>query len=210
MISVSAPLRYGVDQLAHIPWFFDRARSALEDGYRGQLDFLSRHFDPTLERVLDCGCGTGIFSRCFSSRGYFGIDIAPDYVERARSQFPRRHFQVMDASCLSFPDHSFDCVLLSGVIHHVSDQVAHRILSEIHRVLRPEGALLMWEDVPTRSMFNVVGHLVHRLDVGDFIRNENSYIQLLERHFNVATTESLVSGWMDYVAVKALPKSPRA
>ncbi len=132
-----------------------------------------------------------------------GIDLSPAYIDRARSQYPAYRFEVMDALSMQFADDSFDTVIISGVIHHLQDAQSHRLLEEVHRVLRPHGRLLLWEDIPTRSAWNVVGSIVHRLDMGDFIRDQGAYEAMLSGMFEVEREESFRSGFMDYVALAA-------
>jgi hypothetical protein len=77
------------------------------------------------------------------------------------------------------------------------------MLSEILRVLQPGGRLLLWEDVPTRMPTNIVGRLVHSLDVGEHIRPSHEYVQLLAQHFVIEESEAMRSGFMDYAVFMA-------
>lgn len=203
MMQVIPWLRSGVEQISRVPWAFDALRWMLEGGYRQHRQLLAQHFAQPPERVLDCGCGTGTFARCFPAESYFGIDISAAYIARARQRHPEHRFDVMDATQLDFADDSFDAVIVCGVIHHLDQSIAQRMLSEIARVLRPEGRLLLWEDVPTRTRLNLIGRLVHQLDVGPHIRPESEYAQLLKPHFALDATQGLRSGFMDYTAFVA-------
>ncbi|MCC6511958.1 MAG: class I SAM-dependent methyltransferase [Pirellulaceae bacterium] len=207
MLNLTAPLRYGTHRLADVPWMFDGLRWMLEGGFRQHRQLLARHFSTPPARVLDCGCGTGIFAPCFSQPSYLGIDLSPAYIARARARYAGYRFQEMDASRMQLASQSFDAVIVSGVLHHMDRSLAQQVLSEIQRVLRPEGTLLMWEDVPTRGRINWLGHLVHQLDVGDHIRPAGEYLSLLAPCFQVESVEPMLSGCMDYVAIKARPHS---
>ncbi len=203
MNQITIPLRGGVKLISQIPWAFDYLRWILEAGYRRHRDLLTRHFHHPPLRVLDCGCGTGIYSSCFPSRTYVGVDISPRYVDRARACFPQHCFRVMDAMQLEFPDNTFDAVIVSGVVHHLDTATTEVVLKEISRVLQPNGTFLLWEDVPTRHSLNFVGRIIHSLDVGDFIRPEVEYAKLLSKYFCIESTESFRSGFMDYTAFRA-------
>lgn len=69
------------------------------------------------EYVLDVGCGTGHLAAAVMERSVgatvHGIDIAPVYIDCARSRnpHPRLEFQVGDACALTYPDRLFDRVL---------------------------------------------------------------------------------------------------
>lgn len=203
MNHITIPLRGGVKLLSQIPWAFDCLRWILEAGYSRHRDLLTRHFHQPPLRVLDCGCGTGIYSSFFPSHTYVGIDISPIYVERARACFPQHRFRVMDATQLEFPDNTFDAVIVSGVVHHLDTATAQVVLKEIGRTLQPSGTLLLWEDVPTRHSLNFVGRFIHSLDVGEHIRPEVDYAKLLSDYFCIESTESFRSGFMDYAAFRA-------
>ena len=203
MMGVAPLLRSGVQRLSEIPSVFDALRWVLEGGYQRHRQLLARHFAGQTARVLDCGCGTGIYASCFPPRSYVGIDISATYIAHARRRYPAYEFQIMDATKLAFADDSFDAVMVCGVVHHLDEPTSERFLSEIARVLRPDGRLLLWEDVPTRRWFNIVGHIVHRLDVGAHIRPGAELEPLLQPLFEIEATESLRSGFMDYLAFRA-------
>ena len=50
---------------------------------------------------------------------------------------------VGDAARLPYPDHTFDLVLAATVLHEMSPQVRTAALSEMKRVLRPGGRILL-------------------------------------------------------------------
>jgi len=53
---------------------------------------------------------------------------------------PGRADLVLDIERLDLPDESFDCIICSHVLEHVDDVAA---LSELHRVLKSDGVLLL-------------------------------------------------------------------
>jgi 2-polyprenyl-3-methyl-5-hydroxy-6-metoxy-1,4-benzoquinol methylase len=91
------------------------------------------------KKVLDIGCGTGIFSRYFAETGanVTSIDISPDLIEEAKkeTQLPIT-YQVGDAEHLPFPDATFDVVAGSSILHHLDPVVA---LRDVNRVLKADG-----------------------------------------------------------------------
>lgn len=206
MLDLSIPLRYGTQRLASVPWVFDGLRWVLEGGFVAHHRLLQQHFPVAPESLLDCGCGTGTFAGCFPKKSYVGIDLSRDYIARARQQNPDHRFHVMDATALQFPSESFEAVIVSGVIHHMENSLAMRVLGEVRRLLKPAGKLLMWEDVPTRSAWNVVGQIAHRLDVGEYIRPASEYARLLDSQFQLVSAQPMTSGCMDYIVLDARRK----
>lgn len=201
MLDLSIPLRSGTKRLASVPWIFDTLRWLVEGGFVEHRRIIAEHFPLPPQNILDCGCGTGIFAECFPHGSYVGIDISPSYVARAQRQHRSHRFRVMDATALRFPKESFEAAIVSGVLHHMETSQAQRVLGEIGRVLKPAGKLLMWEDVPTRSTWNVIGRVVHHLDVGDHIRPAGEYARLLGSQFQVASAYPMTSGCMDYIVL---------
>ncbi len=186
----------------------DSARYLLEWGYRPQRRLI-QHLDLNpASRLLDCGCGTGTFSHLFDPDIYLGIDLSREYIQAAKRQHPLHRFLAMDARSLDFDAESFDCVTVFGVLHHLSDQEAQRVCGELARVLRPGGRLLVCEDIPTRSPWNLIGRAVHHFDFGAQIRPPDGYARLLEPSFELIDREHFRSGFMDYVAFHCIPRIP--
>lgn len=91
-------------------------------------------------RVLDVGCGDGVFTFQMYDRAAPESVVAVDLAERAlasaRSRVGQRRivFAPGNATSLDFPDDSFDLAWFLGVLHHVSDPA--RSLREALRVAR--------------------------------------------------------------------------
>jgi SAM-dependent methyltransferase len=194
-----------VRALSGVPSIFEGLRWGLEGGFRLHRRLIERHLPNNELSVLDCGCGTGIYAKHFSKTGYMGIDISEAYLRRARSRNPGYRFELMDATDLGFQNESFDAVITSGVIHHLANRDSTRVLSEIRRVLKPSGFLLLWEDIPTRSRINMVGWAVHMFDLGNFIRPSWEYASILDGIFLTESTEMFCSGFMDYAVFRCRP-----
>jgi trans-aconitate methyltransferase len=80
-------------------------------------------------RVLDFGCGEGLFLKEIEARGvvlddYLGIDLREDALQTARSFHPRHRFELVDLSQWDAPPGSFDLVIASQVLEHLPDPVS--------------------------------------------------------------------------------------
>jgi SAM-dependent methyltransferase len=93
--------------------------------------------------VLEVGCGNGHHLRyAFNTyRRYIGLDIERKFLQTFQFRFPNRILIQGDAYMLPFRDHSADCVLSLYNFEHL--KFLSDSLSEIHRVLKPEGELLI-------------------------------------------------------------------
>jgi SAM-dependent methyltransferase len=96
------------------------------------------------EAVLDLGCGEGRFAAALAEKGAHpvGVEVAENALRRARALNPELELiRVPFDGLLPFDDNRFDVAWAGEVIEHVADTA--RWLSEVRRVLRPGGRLLL-------------------------------------------------------------------
>jgi len=112
---------------------------------RGELILRTARITPN-QRVLELGCGTGLFTEMFARTGcrLDAVDISKPLLDRAfaRNLGDRVVFQLADAEELPFPDGTFDAVIGSSILHHLCLDPA---LVEIHRVLAPGARMVFAE-----------------------------------------------------------------
>jgi len=115
-------------------------------GQNRRFDLICRYARPEGARILDVGCGLGLYVRQFLtlSDDVYGVDIDAEKVAKARQTLPK--ISVAPAEKLPFPDASFDVLLLHEVLEHVEDD--RRAVAEAYRVLRPGGRMVIF--VPNR------------------------------------------------------------
>jgi ubiquinone/menaquinone biosynthesis C-methylase UbiE len=120
---------YRYDKLNYLP------RRVAFDSYRGR-------------RLLEVGCGAGVDLVRFARAGAVvtGVDLSRTSIDLAQKNIEQNGLQadlhIMNGEALQFPDYSFDVVYAHGVLQYTAD--ADRMISEIHRVLKPGGeAILM-------------------------------------------------------------------
>jgi len=94
-------------------------------------------------KILEIGCGEGTKLANLTSKvnETYGVDISKTAICLARRQYPRIHFQVVDAEQLPFPKNSFDLVFTAFVMEHSLNP--EKIISEMIRVLRRNGRLII-------------------------------------------------------------------
>ena len=191
-------LRYVIEKLSNYPGLFLFCRGLLEADFRKIRRTIREYLpDSKNQIVLDVACGPGAFSVSFTADVYVGIDINKRYVEYAQSRYGGS-FHVMDARRLEFDNSSFDSVLVYGLLHHLNDHDVREVLKGITRVLKPSGRVLIIEDIPSESRLNVVGHLLHRIENGHFIRSAEEYKTLLAAYLETQSEQFFRSGFCDY------------
>jgi len=98
------------------------------------------------KKVLELGCGTGIFTEKLSKTGatITALDISPDLLNLAKKRIIAENisFVLGDLENLEFADNSFDAIVGVSILHHVNLNTA---LKEIKRVLKNGGKVIFSE-----------------------------------------------------------------
>ncbi len=95
--------------------------------------------------ILDCPCGRGFYLnmiRRVSAARLVGCELDPDIIRKAQqnvAHLPDITLTRGNIYHLPFPDASFDSVILSEILEHITDDQAG--LREIWRVLKPGGVV---------------------------------------------------------------------
>jgi ubiquinone/menaquinone biosynthesis C-methylase UbiE len=125
-------------------------------------------------RILDVGCGLGddaaALARLVATGGVVvGVDGSQAMIEAAR----RRHggveglsFEVADATDLPFADASFDGCRIDRVLQHIADPAP--VVREMARVLRPEGALVAFDNDWETLIVDSADHALTRAVLNDW------------------------------------------
>jgi ubiquinone/menaquinone biosynthesis C-methylase UbiE len=95
------------------------------------------------DRVLDVGCGSGVFLRAVADRGArpHGLDASVALLRLARARVPEAELRRGDAEWLPFGDDSFDLVTGFNSFFFAADMTA--ALREAARVARPGAPVLI-------------------------------------------------------------------
>jgi ubiquinone/menaquinone biosynthesis C-methylase UbiE len=104
-------------------------------------------------QAMDLGCGPGHLvvelARMAPGLHVTGVDLSDEMLAQAEACArqsglrERVAFRKGDAAQIPFPDHSLDLVVSTLSLHHWSEPVV--VLDEIERVLRPDGAFLVFD-----------------------------------------------------------------
>lgn len=108
-------------------------------------------------KVLDLGCGDGVseifMQKYFSRWQVQGIDVSKESVEMAKQQdLPNAVFNVYDGINIPFADNCFDIVFVAGVLHHVAFELHDAMITEMKRVLKKGGRLVVYEHNPLNPL----------------------------------------------------------
>lgn len=96
--------------------------------------------------ILDVGCGTGAHLELYQRYGcnLYGIDLSPSMLEVARKRLgDSARLEPGDATRMPYEDRKFDLALCMLSLHEMGGQTRSGVLSEMKRVLKEEGRILL-------------------------------------------------------------------
>ena len=111
---------------------------------------LTEYFErdlPDCQAILDWGCGSGRVARFvteFAPGKLSGIDIDPDNIQWCKENIPQADFAPIQLNPpTGFASETFDLVYGISVFTHLSEIDQDRWLTELQRITKPGGAVLM-------------------------------------------------------------------
>ena len=94
--------------------------------------------------ILELACGDGTFSKILFKKKDsvdIGIDILEKEIKEAKKQNVYKSVEVADARNLPFKANTFSTVFSNGSLEHIAN--VEKVLSEVSRVLKPNGTLVI-------------------------------------------------------------------
>lgn len=134
---------------------------AKSDGYyRGINQRVFEMVTPGTKTVLDVGCGTGELGKKLKDEKrieqVIGIEIMPEMAREANMKLDRVFRHDAETVRLDNLRHHFDCVIMSGILHHLKDPWT--VLKRFRDSLKDDGYLLAC--VPNVAHVSVVKDLL--------------------------------------------------
>jgi SAM-dependent methyltransferase len=155
-------------------------------GAPGMLDhFVGEWIRPSPgDRLLDIGCGTGAVVP-YLPRGIelVGVDISEPYIRAAAARYGEiGEFRVADASDQSLDlGLPFDIAYAAGVLHHIPDEPARRVIEGAVSRLKPGGRFVSID--PTRvPQQGWISRRIVEADRGQHVRSPEQLEMLMEGH----------------------------
>ncbi len=181
--------------------------------------------------VLDYGCGSGDWGVLMATEGARVdlLNLSPVAIEaglrraRVNGVAERVTGVARDASDLGcFDDDGFDLIFASAALHHTLKYPA--VVSEVIRVLRPGGTLLLVETFGNNRLLNLMRRLRWRLagepaEAGEDILLSRHHIAMLRPHFDrvdltpfnlVAMIKRIFRGHFSFPAVRGVVRAAEA
>ncbi len=91
------------------------------------------------KKILDLGCGTGIYAKILTKKGakIKGIDISEEMIKIAKKENPKVEFKVGNMDNLPYKNKEFDIILAALSINYLKEW--YGVFKEVRRVLKNKG-----------------------------------------------------------------------
>ncbi|MBS3149665.1 class I SAM-dependent methyltransferase [Candidatus Woesearchaeota archaeon] len=110
------------------------------------------------KKVLDAGCGSGVYSRLLAEKGaqVYGIELSSEMVDLAKKHCAGMDIDFKQGSInkLPYANNTFDTIIASLVIHYLKNP--ETALKEFHRVLKKGGILIFSTTHPVLESFTKI------------------------------------------------------
>ena len=148
--------------LESVPSRYDRGISILTMGKLDEVyDRLVSHIKQG-DRVLDVGCGTGLLTLKAAFKGAIvkGIDINPQMLEIAKKRVEEANLSnIVELSEKGVAEldreksNYYDAVLSGLLFSELTENELIYTLKEVKRILKPEGCLLIADEIKPKDIF---------------------------------------------------------
>ncbi len=141
---------------------------------------LSISHEYKFESILDVCCGTGNQVKLLRKHGFdaTGVDLNEDMLKQSGKGFITPPCRKQDAAALDIPDNSFDMSTTTLSLHETDPDIAKSIVSEMIRVTKPGGYLLLIDyelSERTSPFSHKLTSFVEWMVGGDHYRNFRKY-----------------------------------
>jgi len=167
-------------------------------------------------QVIDLGCGTGAQCIVLHNNKFdvTGVDMSPKMLEVARKKSsPEIDYIRGDIEKTGFEDGSFDCAIISFVIHMNSAENERTILDEAKRIVR-EGGIIVITDYGMPSTFKgrvaeLMVKIIENLAIEEHKKNYRRYMEngamdfiIKENDISVVERHGFYSGVIETIVAK--------
>ena len=115
--------------------------------------FINKEYPKT---ILDFGSGIGnsipFFRKYFPNSTLYCADVSARSIEISNSRFPGNQIYLQIGERVPIADQSFDAIFTACVFHHIPHDEHPKWLSELRRILRPNGVMVVYEHNPLNPL----------------------------------------------------------
>ena len=137
--------------------------------------------------ILDLGCGTGsstlMLKQAFPEAEVTGLDLSPYMLTMAEYKGQQANltieWQQGLAEATSFADEQFDLISIAFLFHETPVGISQAVLNECHRILKPEGQIIVLDGNQQR------------------LRHTNWLIKLFREPYSQAYAAGSINNWLE-------------
>lgn len=169
--------------------------------HRIRTDFVENYVLPKpSDNILDIGCGTAdTLAYLPEDVNYFGFDQSQTYIDHARQRFGLRgtfNCALVD-SMVTNQLPNMNIVLACGLIHHLDDTQAIKLLNTAKSALAEGGRFIAIDPCYAIEQSKTAKWLIDR-DRGQNVRNQKSYKNLANTVFSNVKSSVAHRNWIPY------------
>lgn len=140
-------------------------------------------------KVLDFGCGTGLFARVFMKMGlnYYGYDIDNRLISYARCLYKKDQFTASKNEVRK--EAPFDLIVANCCFHHIDNIALHKELEEIKEILNTNGTFIVVDILFSNNDTHFLRKLFRKLELGTHVRLIDDYRRIVEQDFSIIKTD---------------------
>ena len=130
-------------------------------------------------KFLDIGCATAnVLEYINNNVDYYGFDTNQNYINHAKKKYKNQNFFCEYFSSDNFSKlPNFDFVLLSAVVHHLSNSEVSNLLDLINLKLNKDAKLLIMDPFISSEKYSL-RNFFGKIDRGRFVRSFDEYIEI--------------------------------
>ena len=167
---------------------------------KGRDKFVSRFIKPyDVKTILDIGCGPAEILSCLDNVDYYGYDISTRYIESAKHRYADKgKFFNKAITMEDLADKpKFDFVLMHGLLHHVDDNTAIKLLTVAHAALKTGGRLVTADGCLVEKQ-NPIARFLIKNDRGQNVKTQSGYTNLVNNVFEEVKPHIHHQSWIPY------------
>jgi len=136
-------------------------------------------------KILDIGCGPAQILEQIPRCDYYGYDIDQRSIQYAKKKYRQKNYHFY---CKKFNKSEikklpkFDFVIFFGILHHLSNKEADKMLTLCKRIMKKNSKLLTEDPILVEKQ-NIIAKFLIEKDRGINVRQKKEYINLLKKHF---------------------------
>jgi ubiquinone/menaquinone biosynthesis C-methylase UbiE len=161
-------------------------------------------------KFLDIGCGTANVLEYINRKvEYYGFDTNKEYINYAKKKYKNQKFFCKIFSNKNFKQlPKFDFVLLSAVVHHLSDKEIQCLLGLINKKIKKKGKVLIMDPFMTNNKLSY-RNFFGKIDRGKYVRSYDHYKEIFSSKMKIISMTKIYPylpphNWMISVLTKKI------